>query len=223
VARRRDGSDGGAEGRVAGPLSGRVNLADHTLPPARIETARFVLQRWRVEDAPALTPILDENVAHLTPWIPWRVAAPGTLEEITARIEGWSRDFDEGRNFIWAIWVDGGRDLAGAVGIYPRDANGRVSIDRADRAEIGYWLSMRAAGHGYATDAAREVVRITTAMPRMIMIEMRCDPANEKSIAIPRRLGFHEVRRAAETPAAAGDPPEDTVVWALPLNSDSRA
>ena len=199
-------------------LSWRTQLTAINLPPGRVETGRCVLRRWRVQDAAALKAVLDENVAHLKPWIPWRVAAPGTVEEITARIEQWSRDFEEGRTFIWAIWGEGG-ELVGGVGIYPRDVNGRVVISQADRAEIGYWLSASATGRGYATEAAREMVRIATTIPRFTKAEMRCDPRNERSIAVPRRLGFREAGRLVETPAAAGDTPEETVVWESALEA----
>jgi len=179
-------------------------------PSDRFFTERLLLRRWSVGDAPALKRALDENVGHLKPWIPWAVAAPGTLEEITARIERWSRDFDDGRNWIWALWGDGGATLLGAIGIYPRDATGRVLIAAADRAEIGYWLSTAATGRGYATEAAREAVEIARALPGITRAEMRCDPANARSIAVPRRLGFRETERLVEEGEA-------TVVWSLSL------
>ena len=154
--------------------------------------------------------VLDGNVEHLKPWIPWAVAAPGTIEEIETRIAQWSRDFDEGRQFIWALWGHSGATLLGAVGIYPRDATKRVGIGEADRAEIGYWLRADMTGRGYATEAARQAFEVARLLPGVTRIEMRCDPANARSIAVPKRLGFREIERFTE-----GD--EATVIWSLSL------
>jgi RimJ/RimL family protein N-acetyltransferase len=179
-------------------------------PSDRFHTERLLLRRWGAGDAAALKRVLDENVERLKPWIPWAVAAPGTLEEITARIEHWSRDFDDGRNWIWALWGEGGATLLGAIGIYPRDATKRVLIGEADRAEIGYWLTANATGRGYATEAATQVLEVARGLPGITRAEMRCDPANARSIAVPRRLGFREMERFVEGGEA-------TVVWALSL------
>ena len=156
-----------------------------------IGTERLRLRRWRIADAPALKAVLDANVEHLKLWIPWRVAAPGELEDIEERCAAWSMDFDAGRSFIWAIWTLKG-ELLGGVGIYPRDAKGRVDLPLADRAEVGYWLKADMTGKGYATEAARAAVEVAKGLPRVKRIEMRCDPKNAASIAVPKRLGFTE-------------------------------
>lgn len=161
-------------------------------PPERIETDRLLLRRWRTEDAARLLAALDANVAHLEPWIPWAVAEPVPLPRMEARLAGYAADFDAARAWLYAIVARGGdrEELLGGAGIYPRDAVRRVPAADADRAELGYWLRADATGHGYATEAARALLDAALALPFAARVEIRCDPRNDASAAVPRRLGF---------------------------------
>ena len=50
-------------------------------PPAAIDTERLHLRCWRPDDAGALLPVLEANVAHLH-WIPAHVAAPSSFSAL---------------------------------------------------------------------------------------------------------------------------------------------
>jgi len=83
------------------------------------------------------------------------------------------------------------RRIFGEVGLFPRDATGRVPFAHADRAELGYWLRVDATGQGIVTEAARAVLGVAAAMPAFSHIEIRCDGRNGPSVGVARRLGFH--------------------------------
>ena len=58
--------------------------------------------------------------------------------------------------------------------------------------EIGYWIRASRAGQGLATEAASALTRAAFDLAAAGRIEIRVDPANATSLAIPRKLGFVE-------------------------------
>lgn len=73
----------------------------------------------------------------------------------------------------------------GGTGLHPRVGPGAL--------EIGYWISVRHVGRGYATEAAAALTRVAFEVHGVERMEIRCDPRNEASAAVPRKLGYtHE-------------------------------
>lgn len=126
-----------------------------------------------------LQTVVDRNLAHLRPWMPWATdsASPGDLEAFVhlsrARLA-------EGKGFFAAIRHRGA--LAGTIGlqIEPRDRAG----------EIGYWLDRAAEGQGLATRCVVAVLDLCFGQLGLYRVEIRCAPGNARSRAIPERLGF---------------------------------
>lgn len=174
-------------------------------PPERIATARVVLRPWRADDAAELQRIVQHDLGHLGRWMPWATAeAHEDVAQIAARLQRFADDFAAGRD--WAYALEGRDDgaLMGAVGLHPRRG--------PDALEIGYWIRAGRSGHGYVTEAVAALVDAAFATCGIDRIEIRCDPRNLPSAAIPRRLGFVHVT------TLVGDSPEpglsrDTMVW----------
>ena len=80
---------------------------------------------------------------------------------------------------------------------------------------MGYWLHPAVSGRGIATRAAAALVTEMFALPDVEYLEIAHDLANTSSGAIPRRLGFTEVRREPVTPPAAPSASGIDVVWRL--------
>jgi RimJ/RimL family protein N-acetyltransferase len=80
--------------------------------------------------------------------------------------------------------------VIGEADLFPRSADGRVVLSEADRMEIGYFLDAAVTGQGLATEAARALLEVASAMPGISHVEIRCDAANAPSAAVPQRLGF---------------------------------
>ena len=171
------------------------------LPPTRLDAPGFFLRAWSPADAPLMRRALDESEAHLRAWTPWVVDGkePGlTLEERLARH---AADFASGREWIYGIFDADGGAVLGGCGLHPRIGPGAI--------EIGYWLAARATGRGIATAAARLLVDASFAAPEMHRVEIRVDPGNVRSAAVPRRLGF--------TPSGTVEVPGATLdVWVMP-------
>jgi RimJ/RimL family protein N-acetyltransferase len=162
-----------------------------------IRTARLWLRPWRAADAPLLLPVLEANTAHLQGWIPDHVWRPVPLPELAERLDGFAADFAAARSWRFAILSSDRQRVMGEVSAFPRSAEGRVQLAAADRLEIGYWLDAADTGRGLITEAVRALLPMATELG-MRRIEIRCDPRNERSAAIPQRLGF-QLESANET------------------------
>lgn len=160
------------------------------IPPSVVRTERLLLRRWDPPDAAALLPVLQADAAYLLAWIPEHVGSPAPLPELEKRLHAFAAAFDDGREWRFGVFSPDGSTLIGEASLFPRDAHRRVPIDRADRVEIGYWIRSIMAGRGYAREAAGALVGLARQIGGLVRIEIRCDPRNLASAAIPRRLGF---------------------------------
>ena len=142
----------------------------------------FVLRRWSPADAPLLRAALDASDAHLRAWTPWVITGkvPGlTLEERLARH---AADWDAGHEWLYGIFSRDEREVRGGCGLHPRIG--------PDAVEVGYWLATGATGRGLATIAASLLTDMAFEPPHMQRVEIRVEPRNARSAAVPRRLGF---------------------------------
>jgi ribosomal-protein-serine acetyltransferase len=158
--------------------------------PAEIQTERLSLRPWRSEDAAALHPILETNWEHLGPWIPARVATPAPIPVLAERLAGFANEFAADREWRYAMLARTDAKVLGEVGLFPRSSTARVPFADADRVELGYWLRLDETGRGIVTEAVRAVLDVAAAIERFTLAEIRCDARNEKSSAVPKRLGF---------------------------------
>lgn len=185
----------------------------HT-PPPRIETPRVVLRPWRADDAAVLQRIVLHNVEHLGRWMPWATAeAHADVAVIAARLQGFADDFTAGRDWAYVMETCDDATLLGAVGLHPRLG--------PDALEIGYWIRADRSGQGYVTESVAALIDAVFATCDIARIEIRCDPNNHPSAAIPRRLGFHHVT------TLVGDAPDpgmvrETMVWARARGDQRR-
>ena len=182
-------------------------------PAGEVRTPRLLLRRWRSEDAPELEAALEESVQDLKPWIPWRIAKPAPVPELVTRLNGFAADFDGDIEWLYAILSLDDSRLLGGLSLHPRDAQRRVPSREADRVEIGYWLRTGVTGHGYATEAAQAALQLALALPGMTRVEIRCDPRNAKSAAVPRRLGFRHATTVLRPSSGPDDEGGELMVW----------
>ncbi len=181
--------------------------------PFALRTERIVLRPWSPQDAVSLQPVLEANRAHLEPWIPARVAKPASLPELEVRLSGFAAAFDNEREWRYGMFMADGATVLGEMSLFPRSATARVAYAECDRVEIGYWLRMDETGKGLVTEAVRALLEVASELPRVGLVEIRCDARNAPSAAIPMRLGF-ELARSEEDTGPGGDPAV-TQVWVL--------
>lgn len=173
-------------------------------PPSELRTSRLVVRRWRPDDAPLLKAAIDSSLEHLRRWMPWARNEPTPLEGIRERLELFSSNFDRGVEWLYGIFTPEGTRVLGGTGLHPRI--------RVTGLEIGYWVREGETGKGYATEAAAALTAAGMALPHIDHIEIRCDPRNTLSAAIPSRLGYRHVETLQDYEVAEGVV-RDAMIW----------
>lgn len=176
-------------------------------PVYRIETNRLVIRCYNPADAILIKTSVDESREHLRPWMPWADGEPEELQTYIERLRSFRGSFDKGENFIYGIFNRDETRLLGGTGLHPRVG------PRAT--EIGYWIHKDFINQGLATETSAALIRVAFEILQMVRIEIHCDPANLRSAAVPRKLGFtHDatLRQRLELPDGSF---RDVMVWSL--------
>lgn len=177
---------------------------DQRMEPA-VEQLRHdgvTLRRWRADDTDTAYRIVTDSLNHLAPWMPW--ASGGYSEQdAVAYVERCEVNWRSGAEFNYAIVAPDG-EIVGSCSLMARVGPGGL--------EIGYWVHPEYTGHGIATRAAaaltEEAFRIGA--ERVVIVH---DEANERSGAIPKRLGFTQIdRRPSQEPVTSAGAGWD-IVW----------
>jgi RimJ/RimL family protein N-acetyltransferase len=177
-------------------------------PPYRIETERMVLRCWDPADARLLKEAIDASLDHLRPWMPWARNEPQTLAEKVALLRRFRGAFDLGDDFAYGLFSSDETRVVGGSGLHKRVGK--------DAFEIGYWIRKSETGRGLATEAAGALTRVAFELCSVDRVEIRVEPANEPSIAVPRKLGFREeARLRRRLPPSEDGAPRDVIVYSL--------
>jgi RimJ/RimL family protein N-acetyltransferase len=174
-------------------------------PPYRIVTDRLVVRCWDPRDAPLLKDALDSSLEHLRPWLAWANDEPQPVEQKAALLRRFRGRFDLGEDFVYGILSRDESEVVGGTGLHARVG------DKAF--EIGYWIRASRVGEGLATEATGALTRTAFELCDVDRIEIRVEPGNEASRAIPLKLGFVEeatLRRRIHDPE-----PHDLVIFTL--------
>ncbi|MEQ1578760.1 MAG: GNAT family N-acetyltransferase [Hyphomicrobium sp.] len=136
-----------------------------------MKTNRLILRPLRQDDAPSIALHAgDWAVASMTARIPY------PYDESLS--QQWISGLEEGE-FVRGIEFNG--ELIGATGYFPHDD---------DAVEIGYWIGKPWWGQGFATEAARELVRYcftTAGIKRLVCCHFIDNPGSQRVI---EKLGF---------------------------------
>jgi RimJ/RimL family protein N-acetyltransferase len=155
------------------------------------DTPRLRLRQWRPSDfAPFATMNADPRVMEFFPSRLDAAAsdamAMGLATIIAAR--GWG---------FWAVEVKASGAFAGFVGLNVPTA----ALPFGPCVEVGWRLAAEHWGRGYATEAAREALRVGFEELGLDEIVSFTVPANERSQAVMRRLGMTADPQRFEHPA----------------------
>lgn len=151
-------------------------------PAYRIETGRLVIRCWDPRDARVLERAVVESVEHLKPWMPWASEEPITLDARVDLLRRFRGNFDLGTDFIYGIFDREETQVLGGTGLHTRRG--------PQTREIGYWIHGQHINHGLATESSEALVKVAFEVDKVVRVEIRCDPGNRASAAIPQKLGF---------------------------------
>ena len=173
------------------------------IPPTLPLTADAELRPLALTDVDALAALIEANLDHLRPWMPW---ANGYEPLSTlAFVDAAQRQVNEEQGAQFAIVRAGA--LAGTIGFHGVNWPNRAT-------SIGYWLAADAQGRGLVTAAVRALCDLAFREWGLHRVELRAQPANLRSRAVAERCGFTEegIAREAER---IGDEFLDLVVYSL--------
>jgi RimJ/RimL family protein N-acetyltransferase len=155
----------------------------------------YVIRRYAEDDMPAVVDVVNDNLEHLKPWMPWAQETV-TLDSQLQFFRETDQQWDEGTNFVYGIFDPAGR-IVGGVGFHVRNGPGVL--------EIGYWLAREATGRGLMTRAAAALTEAAASVDGVTRVQIHCDAGNERSAAIPKRLGYTLARVEDRETLAPGE------------------
>jgi len=136
----------------------------------------LVLKELNVVNAKEYYNLVEKNRAHLTRHGDYSEYKDMTYDEIITKLN----DRDD-NNLKFGIWLNS--DLIGRADLSPRKPGNYV---------LGYWLSEKYAGNGYATAASIALIDYGRTELGAKAIFAGVTKGNKKSEALLKRLGFEE-------------------------------
>jgi ribosomal-protein-serine acetyltransferase len=161
------------------------------------------LRLWETGDAAELTTVVDANREHLAAWLPW--AESHGFQDSVEFLDLKRLQMEANDGFEAAILLDG--RIAGGVGFHGVDWVNRSS-------SIGYWLAAGAQGRGLMTAAVTALLDHAFFEWELHRVIIEVIVGNERSRAIPERLGFRQEAVLREAKLIGGRH-EDTRLYAM--------
>jgi RimJ/RimL family protein N-acetyltransferase len=175
-------------------------------PPYRITTERLTIRCWDPRDAPLLKDAIDSSLDELRSWMPWADEEPKPLPEKVELLRRF-RQFDLGQDFVYGIFTHDESQVVGGTGLHARSGD--------EALEIGYWIRSSRTGNGLATESTAALTRVAFEVCGVDRVEIRVDPENAPSLAIPRKLGFVEEAVLRRRLRGGGSTLRDLIVFSL--------
>ena len=168
------------------------------------------IKLFETSEAKALYALVERNRGRLRTWLPW-VDHTHSAEDVRLFVLRVLDQYHSNMGPQTGIWVDGA--LCGTVGCHPIDWSNR-------NCSIGYWLDGQYEGKGVITQCCRALLEYLFDELGLHRAEIRCGTGNQRSCAIPERLGFQRegIAREAEW---VNDRWVDLVIWGI-LEEDWR-
>ncbi len=139
------------------------------------------LEKINLSMAQVIFDTVVRDKKYLKTWLPF-VEYTQQLEDTKLFIQSVSDDDNSRKKAIYSIWVN--EEFAGLIGFN--------DIDWANKkTELGYWLAEKMQGKGIITLCAQKLIRYAFQKLKLNRIQIKVAVGNEKSAAIPKRLGFY--------------------------------
>ena len=150
-------------------------------PPEEFSGARIKLKRFNIALAEQMYAYVDRDRNRLEKFLPWPPAIQSVADEIKF-IEDSRKKWDDFDTFGFAIFRSNDNEYLGNVSAFGLDWKNELC-------EIGYWIFGDFEGKGFMIEAVAllEKVLFELGFNRLVI---RCEPDNQRSALIPRRLSY---------------------------------
>ena len=172
-----------------------------------IHTDRLILRCWQPQDAKLLEEAIDTSLDHLNPWMPWVSQEPEDLQSKIERLRKFRGEFDLGIDFVYGVFNKQESQVLGGCGLHTR-------LGKHVR-EIGYWIRSDSINQGFATELSMALVKVAFNIDEVERVEIQCDPQNQASLAIPKKLKFNHEATLTKRAKGVDGKPRDTMIWTL--------
>lgn len=116
--------------------------------------------------------------------------------------------FDLGQEFPFGVFSPDEREQLRGTGFHPRVGPQAL--------EIGSWVRVDAVNRGIATESTAALTRVRFELLKLQRLEIRCDPANAASAAVPRKLGYrHDATLRRCIISGVEGKLRDSMVWKM--------
>lgn len=170
-----------------------------------LETERLLLRPYKMEDAPIVTPLLNNyNVSRWTVNIPY----PYELKDAESFIEKVTESWIKEAGVTFAIVLKGSGDLIGACG---------ADLREEGEYELGYWLAEPYWGKGYMSEVVMALVSYLKDKKKPTRIYAGHDPENVGSEKVLLKAGFKSTCEIETRPSSARGKDMACHILELPL------
>jgi ribosomal-protein-serine acetyltransferase len=161
------------------------------------------LRLWEASDSAELTALIAANREHLARWMPW--AETHGFDDAVDHLEEKRLQVEANDGFEAAVVLAG--RVAGVTGFHAVDWINRST-------SIGYWLAADAEGRGLMTAAVTALLDHAFFEWDLHRVIIEVVVGNERSQAIPERLGFRQEAILREAKLVGGRH-QDTRLYAM--------
>lgn len=173
----------------------------------KIETERLIIRCFQPTDVLLVKQAIDNSLTELKLWMPWANNEPENIEQKVDRLRKFRGLFDLDQDYCFGVFNKTETELIGSTGLHTRQG--------PDAREIGYWLQTKYTRQGFATETVSALIKTAFDIEGILRVEIHCDPRNERSLSIPRRLGFmHEATLGKRLKGPDGVI-RDKMIWTL--------
>jgi ribosomal-protein-serine acetyltransferase len=150
--------------------------------PSEFYTERLIIRVPRPGDGKMVYESIQASIIELKQWLPF-AREEQTEEKIETNLRNAYAKFLTREDIRLLIFLKENNEFIGSSGLH----NPNWTVPKF---EIGYWIDIRHSGKGYMTEAISGITDFAFSELNAKRVEIRCDTLNDKSKAIPERLGY---------------------------------
>ncbi len=176
-------------------------------PAYKVVTPRLILRAAEPGDLLPLDEAVRSSLPQLRQWMLWAKDEPVALSTRMKWIREARGRFDLDQDYVYLIVEKESGALIGGTGLHLR------SGDRSR--EIGYWIRSDKTNRGYASEAAAALTQVAFGISRVDRVDIHCDPRNQASVAVARKLGFHLEATLRQRQSSPEGVLRDVMIWSI--------
>ncbi|GAB1780065.1 GNAT family N-acetyltransferase [Priestia megaterium] len=180
--------------------------------PSEFYTERLLIRMPMPGDGKVVSQAINNSIEDLKPWMQF-AQKKQTEEEIEINVRKSYTEFLQRDDLRLHIFLKETGEFIGSSGLH------RINWS-VPKFEIGYWINSCFSRKGYMKEAVEGIVNFSLEELGAKRLEIRCDPRNIRSRAIPEKLGFKlEGILENDRVSTDGETLRDTCIYAKVIKS----